>query len=141
MTLYYIFKLWILNDTGYACQHGGMENIRMHSCLENWFYIYRAYGKWWKGSLSFSFSMQNVCCAPSGGRTARPIGNCLSFPTPVSEGMENSYFYSLKSYYRDLLAKQANGINRTHSFFSLRGAQKKNAPQLIVMQNYMSKRA
>jgi hypothetical protein len=48
--------------------------------------------------------------------------------------MENRKAYSLKSDYRDLLAKQANGINRTHSFFSLRGAQK-NAPQfLIVMQ-------
>jgi hypothetical protein len=51
--------------------------------------------------------------------------------------MENSDACSLKSDYRDLLAKQANGINCTHSFFSLRGAQK-NAPQfLIVMQiNY-----
>jgi len=69
--------------------------------------------------------MQNVCCAPSGGRTARPVGNPVLFPPPVSEGMENSDACSLKSDYRDLLAKQANGINRTHSFFSLRGAQKK----------------
>ena len=82
----------------------------------------------------FIAKLQNYCFTTARGRTTGPVRNLFPFPSPAANRLGNDETYYVKSFYFDLFAMIADGIDCAHVSFLLRGAQK-NAPQfLIVMQ-------